>query len=366
MKTQLVTRLLALIMASSLATAAETQVSISGENFHINGRPTYEGRNWRGHSIEGLLMNARLVQATYDDVNPATRERWAYPDTGVWDAERNVREFLAAMPTYRRHGLLGLAVNLQGGSPEGYSKSQPWENNAFNPDGSLRPAFAERMGRIIEFADQLGMVVILGYFYFGQDQRLTDEAAIIRAVDAATNWILDQDWRNVIIEVNNECDVGAYDHAILKPARVTELIERVKANTRNGRRLLVSTSFKGNTVPTSDVVAASDFVLVHGNGVHEPKRIVEIVAQTRALPGYTPKPIVFNEDDHFGFDLPKNNFISAVSARAGWGYFDFRMDGEGYDAGFQSVPVNWGLSSDRKIGFFKLLAEITGTQPAQP
>ena len=39
------------------------------------------------------------------------------------------------------------------------------------------------------------------------------------------------------------------------------------------------------------------------------------------------------------------------------------MDGEGYDEGHQSVPVNWGLSSERKRGFFRLLAEITQSNP---
>ena len=44
------------------------------------------------------------------------------------------------------------------------------------------------MSRIVDRADQLGMVVILGYFYFGQDQRVTDEAAVVAAVDNATAW----------------------------------------------------------------------------------------------------------------------------------------------------------------------------------
>src|SRR5690606_19299754 len=39
-----------------------TTVSIAGDEFHINGRPTYEGRTWNGRRIQGLLMNARLVQ----------------------------------------------------------------------------------------------------------------------------------------------------------------------------------------------------------------------------------------------------------------------------------------------------------------
>ena len=46
-----------------------------------------------------------------------------------------------------------------------------------------------------------------------------------------------------------------------------------------------------------------------------------------------------------------------------WGYFDFRMKDESFDEGYQSVPVNWTISSARKRGFFKLLAEITGAQP---
>jgi len=37
-----------------------------------------------------------------------------------------------------------------------------------------------------------------------------------------------------------------------------------------------------------------------------------------------------------------------------------RMKGEGYEAGYQSVPVNWGISSERKRSFFELLSEITG------
>ena len=41
-------------------------------------------------------------------------------------------------------------------------------------------------------------------------------------------------------------------------------------------------------------------------------------------------------------------------------FFDFRMNGEGFDDGYQSAPVNWGISSPRKRGFFNLLGEITG------
>ena len=75
-----------------------TEVSIRGDAFFINGKPTYAGRTWQGKKIEGLLLNSRMVQGTFDDLNPGTVGRWAYPDTKAWDPERNTREFLAAMP----------------------------------------------------------------------------------------------------------------------------------------------------------------------------------------------------------------------------------------------------------------------------
>jgi hypothetical protein len=352
--------------AGSAARAPQrTSVSIIGEEFHINGRPTYAGRTWNGHKIQGLLMNSRMVQGIFDDLNPETAPRWAYPDTGKWDPDRNTAEFISAMSRWRALGLLAFTLNLQGGSPEGYSKDQPWHNSAFQGDGSLRRDYFDRLERILNRADELGMVVILGYFYFGQDQRLTDEAAVIRAVDNATNWLLDHGYRNVLVEVNNECNVAKYDHDILKPGRVHELIQRVRRTVKGTRRLYAGTSYGGGAVPKENVVRASDFLLLHGNGVKDPARIGEMVRQTRAVPGCRPMPILFNEDDHFDFEQPMNNFIAAVAEYASWGFFDFRMKGEGLDEGYQSPPVNWEISSARKRGFFSLLAGITGVAPVK-
>jgi hypothetical protein len=136
----------------------------------------------------------------------------------------------------------------------------------------------------------------------------------------------------------------------------------VKNTRRSGRRLLAGTSYGGGTIPGANVVGASDFVLLHGNGVADPNRIADMVRRTRQVPGYRPMPIVFNEDDHFDFEKPVNNFTAAVGEYASWGYFDYRMKGEGFDEGYQSVPVNWGLSSARKRGFFELSRAITGVR----
>lgn len=339
--------------------ASQTEVTIQGDSFYINGKPTYAGRTWNGHKIEGLLHNSRMVQGIFDDLNPETRGNWAYPDTKTWDADRNTREFVAAMPEWRKHGLLAITLNLQGGSPQGYSREQPWDNSAIDAQGNLRPDYMARLQKILDKADDLGMAVILGLFYFGQDERIADDAAVTRGVDNSVYWVLDRGYRNVLIEVNNECNIK-YDHALLKSNRVHKLIDRVKTLERDGRRLLVSTSYGGGKVPDEHVVRSSDFLLLHGNGVSDPKQIAEMVRRTRQVDGYRPMPILFNEDDHFDFDKPQNNFTAAVAERAGWGFFDFRKNKEGFDEGYQSVPVNWGISSPRKKGFFQLLGEMTG------
>ena len=351
---------LAVDLAAGEALARRTEVSIHGDRFLINGRLTYEGRTWRGHRIEGLLFNSRMVQGVFDDLNEETRTRWAYPDTGCWNADRNTREFVAAMDEWRRHGLLAFTLNLQGGCPHGYCREQPWHNSAFTSAGALRPEYMARLQTILERADELGMVVILGLFYFGQDQRLVDEAAVIRAVDEAVAWLLDRDYRNVLVEVNNECNVG-YDHAILKPQRVHELIRHVQSIRRGGRRLLVSTSYGGGTIPGENVVRCADFLLLHGNGVGDPKLITDMIRRTRRVAGYRPMPILFNEDDHFDFDKPQNNMLAATAEYCSWGFFDPGRNN--YRDGYQCPPVNWGINTDRKRAFFDTVAEITGMKP---
>lgn len=338
-------------------TLRHTRVSIDGHQFLINDQLTYRDRSWRGVSMEGLLMNSRMVQGAFDDLNPQTRLRWNYPD-GPWDPERNTREFIAAMPLWREHGLLSFTINFQGGSPQGYSKEHPWINSAFDfATGALREDYAGRMAHILDRADELGMAPIVGFFYFGQEPRFESEQVIVAACDNATDWLMSRGYKNVIVEIANECNI-IYRHDIIKPPRAHELIQRVRQRT--GGRFPIGTSFSGGAIPTDNVVAASDVILLHGNGVSDPARIGQMVQQVRSGKAYRGQPIVFNEDDHFDFDKPMNNMIAAVQSGASWGYFDFRMKDEGYDQGFQSVPVNWGISSARKRGFFGLLKEMTG------
>lgn len=345
-----------------------TVLEIQGEKFLINGEPTYPGRACEGCPVEGLLFNMRAVQATFDDENwPQVRQyvvqdgtrSFAYPDTGQWDPDRNVDEFVAAMGDWRKAGVLALTVSFQGGRPlrpidKLYMEmsDHPYVNTAFGPDGSLKPAHLARMGKILRRADELGMATIVSYFYFGQDGRLANEEAVIRGTDEATLWLLATGHRNIIVEVVNYADHRRIDHDILRPARVVELIERVKSARLNGRRLLATTAF--NRLPTDEGIRCSDVLLMHAN--HQtPTKHQAMAAEVRSREAFrkAPKPLVFNEAGH-----QVDCLEAAWQSYASWGYFEAGENN--YRDGYQSPPVNWRLQTPALRAFLERLSQITG------
>ncbi len=341
-----------------------TVVSIEGTKFLLNGVPTHAGKAWKGHSIEGMLFNSRMVQALTDDENPTTRGVWMYPDGENFSAERNNREFIAALADYKAHGLDAVGINLQAGSPQGYSVVQPWTITGFNADGSLKQPWLDRLEAVINECDRLGMVAILGLFYWKQTRVFESEQAACNAVINTVDWLAARNARNVLLEIGNEVDLP-FAQPIIGADRGDELIRLAKQRSA-GRfktpsgRLMVSTSLAHPKPVNEKIMSTADFLLLHGNGTHHPDSVRVMVRANRAQPSYRPMPVMINEDDHFDFDKPDNNFVAAIGEDVSWGYFDYRMNRERYEDGFQSLPVDWSINSPRKRGFFGLLKEITG------
>jgi len=341
----------------------QTVVSIAGDRFLIDGKLINEGRVWNGKPIEGLLFNSRMANAIIDDQNPATRGVWAYAD-GAFSAERNTREFIAALTDYRAHGLRAVAINLQGGSPQGYSWNQPWQTSGFEANGTIRPDYLARLDDVITACDRLGMVVILGLFYWKQSQVLADETAVKAAVANSVDWLVARGARNVLLEIGNEVDL-AFTHKIIETPRCHELVELAQQRSEGRlntplRRLLVSTSITRAPRFPDRLMACCDFLLPHGNSIHHPDGIRLQVLRNRAAASYRGQPIIYNEDDHYDFDKPDNNFVAAIGEGASWGFFDYRHVREKFEDGFQSLPVDWTIASPRKKSFFNLLRDVTG------
>jgi hypothetical protein len=359
-----------------------TTVSIHGTEFYIDGQPTYKGRTFEDHKIQGLLFNVRAVQATFDDANAETRKHWAYPDTGEWDPDRNTRDFCEALPAWRDHGVLGFTINFQGGgalyAPEIY---QHYVNSAFTPEGDLKPAYANRIAKVLECADALGMVPIVGIFYNVHVRKFKDEAAIWHAAENAFEFLKGTGHENFLIEIANETGVIC-DHAgvdLFCPERAHEMIDAMRAKFP---QFLISTSLRGANaetgggIPPESLIAACDFIMPHGNGTNAErlKAALDLIQSKKAFQIH-PKPILINEDSP---GIP--NLDVAWRGYVSWGYYDQGFAGEmgwGGDAyvdmkakpredvyeelsGFQTPPVNWTINTPHKRAFFERVAEITG------
>ncbi len=350
----------------------KTTIAIEGNRFYINGKPTYEGRLWQGLPIEGLLFNSRMIQGIFDDECEETRKLWAYPDTGEWDPERNTRELCAALPEYRRHGLLGITVGMQGGgsiyTPHIYDA---YINSAFTPEGELKSAYLQRLHQLLHAADEVGMIVIVNYFYVKQARRLSDRA-VIKATEAMTGWLLESGFQNILVDVANESN-PFWKREIFEPANIHRLIEIVQGITRRGRRLLVGASTGGkDQISIGRWREIEDFAMPHGNGC-TPEQLRRKLQRLKNSDEHRrkPRPILINEDSVF-----IENMDAAIAEYASWGFYcqgygsDYRdrmnwkiqPREKTYDelSGFQTVPVNWSINTPIKKRFFDHLLEVTG------
>ncbi len=271
--------------------AGETRVSIVDGKWYINGDVTYPGTK-----AEGLLMNVRMVNATFED-----RGR---PE---FDVEANTAAFLAEVPDYAAHGVRAFTLCLQGGMP-GYEGAV---NSAFAPNGSLRQDYLQRIRRVIDACDRQGIVVILGCYYQRQSAILRDEKAVRTGLVNVVKWIRDSKLTNVVLETANEYPHGGFVHDVVRsPEGQADLLRLAK---RTWPQLLVSASGYGDGKSHSQVIEAADFLLIHFNGTPVEK-IPERIAALRKFG----KPIACNEDDKTGRTAAKAAEL-CVENGASWG-----------------------------------------------
>lgn len=350
----------------------KTEVNIDGNAFLINGRPTYEGVTFDGKKVEGLLFNSRMIQGIFDDANPETRAFIKYPDTGIWDPDRNTDEFCAALPEYRSYGLLGFTVGLQGGghyyNPEIYDH---YVNSAFHPDGTFKEAYFERLYRVLKAADEAGMVVIVNYFYWKQVEKIHEDSTIFAITEAVTSWLLETGFKNILVDVANEAAYW-WTRSVCNPDNIHKMIDIAQNIELKGRRLLVSSSSGGGEeISIGKWREMEDFSMPHGNGctpaqLHEKLRKFKDSDELKAKN----RPILINEDSVF-----VENLDAAFEEYASWGFYcqgygskyKDRMDWTKNKretvfsklSGFQTVPVNWGINTDIKQAFFDRIKVIT-------
>ena len=304
-----------------------------------------------------------MVQGIFDDLNPETRGALGLPGHEAWDPERNTREFVAAMAEWRRARPARLHAQPAGRQPRGLlARASPGTTRRSPKTARCGRTTWRALERILDEADRLGMVVILGPLLLRPGRAPARRGGGARARwTRRSTWVLDKGYRNVLVEINNECDVS-YDHAILQPARVHELIARVQAARRAAAGgCSSSTSYGGGTVPGAErrrrrPTSSCCTATASRTRTASPRWS----ARRARSPATRPSRSSSTRTTTSTSTSRGTTSWRRTSEHASWGFFDYRMKGEGFDEGYQSVPVNWGISSARKRGFFTLLREMTG------
>lgn len=157
------------IVASSTATEAGKYVfGVRGDQLLLNGRPL---------KLIGLRCSNALI------------------------SDQTAKDLVEQLPAFRNSGINAVSVFFMG--------SRYGDVKGYRPDASLDPVYAARMGRIIQAADELGMVVVVGCLYWSESRAKEDlgkwkQDDANRAVANTVRWLKEHDYRNVLVDVDNE------------------------------------------------------------------------------------------------------------------------------------------------------------------
>ena len=291
-------------------------------------RQTYSERGYR-REARGKLMNVRLTQALFQDEWLTERP---------FDSSANTNRAIEALDVYKRHGVLGVTVSLQGDDP-GYAASGISRQNgfrygpqggtlvsAYRPDGSLKAEWMERLERLLRAADQREMVVCLIYFYPGQDEALDLPETLEVAARNVTDWLIDKKFRNVIVDVasgwDEQGDRWGFGQHI--PQNIGSMVDKIRERFENKHAdfvLPIGASTGGRMMYPASLAGESDVVLLHGDG----RPAAEKLDRLRQYKEYA-RPLLMIEDDNGrGLDAAslaaeRASCDALFHQGSGWGY----------------------------------------------
>ena len=321
----------------------KTTVSTAGEKILINDKLVYADIKNSNPNAHGLLMNARFIQGVFDDAADSGRfARWGNSE---WDATANTDRLIVALSEWYRYGLRGFTVGFQGGGPCFTTPNHTIDNNPFGTDGlTLNADYATRMDKLIQAADDAGMVVFVSYFYGEQAKRLKDGKAVRNAVTTASRFLKEGGYTNVIIEVANEMNIGPFAaHPIIQqPEGMATLLDLAREESGG---MLVGCS-GGGGYRDQEVAEASDVILIHGNGCTR-QRYYNMIQEVRGW--HLNRPIVCNEDSQ-----ALSQIEVAYKTKTSWGYYNNMTK--------QEPPADWGVTKGEDAFFAWRMAEGIGIE----
>jgi len=178
--------------------------------------------------------------------------------------EAATRELIANLETFKSFGINTISAFFMG--------SRFGDCQGYNRDGTLSAPHALRLGRIIEAADALGMVVVVGCLYWGATRGKWEEwtqAEANTAVAETVRWLADHDYMNTLVDVDNEgmalAQAGFDNRALVLAGKAID------------PDCVIATNFKGDPPPEADLgihfahpVAGKPYIETEGSPENTP------------------------------------------------------------------------------------------------
>ncbi len=155
-------------------------------------------------------------------------------------SDESTAELIANLDTFASYGVNTISVYFMG--------SRFGDVKGYNEDGSLNRVYAARMGRIIDAADERGMIVLVGCLYWSNSKAKWESWTQKQANAAIANtarWLKDHDYRNVFVDVDNE--------GMAKSAKGFDNRLMVIAGKKADPACVIATNFKGEPPAEADL-----------------------------------------------------------------------------------------------------------------
>ena len=223
-------------------------------------------------------------------------------------SDRSAAELISNLDTFTSYGINTVSVFFMG--------SRFGDVKGYNEDGSLNPLYAARMGRIIEAADDRGMIVLVGCLYWSNSKAKWEnwtQAEANAAVANTVRWLREHDYRNVFVDVDNEGmakRTKGFDNRLMVIA--AKLVDPA---------CVIATNFKGPPPPEADL------------GIHHSRKVpgkpyIESEGTPANAPGgywgsYSKKKNYYNYINIglYSEEMKANQkAVTAEHFRKGWGY----------------------------------------------
>ena len=116
-------------------------------------------------------------------------------------SDQTAQELIDSLDPFKSYGINTISVYFMG--------SRFGDVKGYRPDASLDPLYSKRMARIVEAADERGMVVLVGCLYWSTSRANEDlghwtQTQANQAVANTVTWLVENDYRNVFVDPDNE------------------------------------------------------------------------------------------------------------------------------------------------------------------